>query len=229
MTHIFKAVDICYAVNNKVILKNINFFFQTGQIICFLGNNGSGKSSLLKICAGITQSNCGNIILNDKNISHLSDKQRANFVAWLPQNLSRPYNMSFSEFMELSKHSNKLKSLKLFDVDAFQKKDIATLSGGEWKRCQLARLWETSCPVLLLDEPDGDLDLKYKRGLIQLCKDYVQKNNAIIFVVTHDIVFAREVADTVCALSEGRLVWNSNSHEFWNSKVINKIFSTKVF
>ena len=229
MTHLFNATNLNFSEKETSILKNICFSFQAGQIICILGNNGSGKSTLLKVCAGILTPSSGVVTLNNEDIYSLKDEARAKLIGWQPQNINRPYNMSLLEFMDLTPSSHQQELLDLFEVSQFSNKNIDTLSGGEWKRGQLARLWQTNCKVMFLDEPDSDLDLRHKKKLVHYCKDYVQKNNAIMVIVTHDIVFAREVADKICALSDGYLVWNSNSTEFWKTKVINKIFSTKVY
>ncbi len=250
MDNFLNVSRLCFAEDNFTLLKNINFSITGGQIVCLLGNNGSGKSTLLRLCAGLLKPSYGDIFLNDLDIFKLQDEERAKLIAWLPQNLSRPYSMTQSEFMDLTQlpvsscmssrglptsspcltgGSNLEKFLELFEVERFKYKQISTLSGGEWKRTQLARLWQTNCRFMLLDEPDGDLDLRHKKKLSRLCKQYVHQNNTIMLIVTHDIVFAREVADKIFALADGHLVWNSHQSEFWNSKIINKIFTTKVF
>lgn len=225
----FNLANIYFNNNDTFFLKNINFSFKTGEIICILGNNGSGKSTFLKVCAGILKPSCGTVTLDRKNIHTLADEERAKLVAWQPQSLSTPYNMTLAEFMKLTPGYNCEELLKLFEIEKLKDKNISAFSGGEWKRSQLARLWQSNAKLVLLDEPDSDLDLRHKKKLVHFCKNYVQQNKAIMAIVTHDIVFAKEVADRVCALSEGYLVWNSRSDEFWNTKVINKIFSTKVF
>lgn len=227
-----EAKNIFFEVNKSLILSNINFVFAPREIVCLLGNNGSGKSTLLKLCAGILKPSSGEMRINKTNILQISNSKRSNIIGWQPQNLERPFHMSVSEFFALTPVGSRVQNPfphNYFQLDGLMFRDIATLSGGEWKRAQLTRLWQTQCPILLLDEPDSDLDLRHKKLLAFLCKKYVQENNATLVVATHDIVFAKEVATRVCAISQGRLVWDSGENEFWKSKVINKIFSTKVY
>ena len=75
-----------------------------------------------------------------------------------------------------------------------------------------------------MDEPDSDLDLKYKYLLIEYCKNYVKENKAILFLITHDLNFAKNIATKICALKEGLWVWDSNAMNFWDSKIINKLY-----
>jgi iron complex transport system ATP-binding protein len=225
----FVIENLSYTQEKNNILKSIHFSYETGDIVCGLGNNGSGKSTLLKIAAGLFKPSCGNVMLNGNNIFQISEANRASLIGWQPQNIERPFQMTLDEFMQLTPSPNQQKYLEQFEVDHLKSKNINTFSGGEWKRAQLARLWQTKAPLLLLDEPDSDLDLRHKKKLAQFCKDYVQENKAILLLVTHDIIFARAVATQIIALSHGSLVWNSKATDFWDTKVINKIYSTKVY
>ena len=229
MNYSFTCQNLSYAYKQNYILKNINFNFQPGQIVCLLGNNGSGKSTLLKICAGVLIAQSGRVCVNENNILDLSEDERTQLIGWQPQNITRPFHLDLIDFMEISNRIQNNSGNDLFEINSFLQKPISTLSGGEWKRGQLARLWQSNCKILLLDEPDSDLDLRHKKKLVQFCKKYAHENNAILLIATHDILFAQEVANQICALSQGYLVWNSSSEDFWRTKVINKIFSTRVF
>jgi iron complex transport system ATP-binding protein len=228
MSHLFSLNDVHYQKEGIHLLKNINVNFAEGEIVCLLGNNGSGKSTFLKLCAGLLNLNNGSVAYNNININTLSLEDRAKFIGWLPQVMMRPFNFSLSHFLRLSQNTPFEEHKDIFEVKHLKNKNINRLSGGEWKRGQLERLWHSYPKIMLLDEPDSDLDLRYKNKLIELCKDYAFKNKAIILVATHDIVFARELATRVCALSKGYLVWNSPQADFWHTQVIQKIFSAKV-
>lgn len=230
MNDILKFQSVFFSIQNTIILKNITANFQRGKIICLLGNNGTGKSTFLKLAAGILKPKIGLI--------EWSCYRRG----WLPQNLNRPYNLDVDDFLKLMplsincfhqealiKNFSDEEIYNLFEIHHLKKKKISNLSGGEWKRVQLARLWLAKSELMLLDEPDSDLDIRHKLKLIQICKKYVQQNNATLIITTHDIVFAREVANIICALCESYLMWDTQSKNFWDTKVINKIFSTKVF
>jgi ABC-type cobalamin/Fe3+-siderophores transport system ATPase subunit len=227
--------NLFYDTGDQAILKNINFQFQSGQIICILGNNGSGKSTLLKLCAGLLSPTSGDLLFQDQSLFHYSPQSRASLVSWQPQNLQRPYHLDLIDFIELQSVSD-LKFTRdfrtfqedYFEIGALLNKPISVLSGGEWKRGQLTRFLQLKSKVFLLDEPETDLDLRFKSKLISLCKQKVRENNAILVIVTHDIIFARAIATHICGMRDGYLVWNSSSEDFWKTKVINKIFSTKV-
>lgn len=230
----FVSCELSYTSLNypcSNILRNISFEFAMPGIICLLGNNGAGKSTLLKTCAGILEPDFGTLSFNQLNVHHMDEKQRAQKIGWLAQSLVRCEDLSVHEFMNLSSLSffEESELLNLFELSKLKQHDILNLSGGEWKRLQLARLWKEKPQILLLDEPDSDLDPYYKKKVVKLCKQYVKANNAIVLVSTHDIFFAREIATQICVMSNGLLVWNSEASEFWNSDVIRSVYGTNFF
>ncbi len=227
--NLLTAKNLFFTKNSQFILNDITFTMLPSEITCLLGSNGSGKSTMLKCVAGVEPLSFGTLSLNGELIQNFSDKKRAHLVGWLPQHLNRPYSMTVQEFLSVKHPHYFTAACDMFEVLPMRDKLIEDLSGGEWKRCQLAWLSQQNFKVILMDEPDSALDMRFKKTLIRFCKESVKKNNAIILVATHDIDFAREIATSVYALWEGRLVWKSPACDFWKSPVIDKIFSTKVF
>ncbi len=235
----FKVKTLFYLdYNRKTLLKDINFEFNEGEIICFLGNNGAGKSTLLKICAGVVEPSYGQVSINQEKISNINNLYRSRMISWLPQSFTRAENFNVEEFLLLERENN-IKFLQKsnnefsidfssllrdFDIASQAKKEIILLSGGEWKRVQLARIWQRKSKILILDEPDGDLDLKHKINLVEKCREYVVKNKAIIFLATHDLHFAKMIANRICALNNGVLTWNSEADIFWNLNILKKLY-----
>ena len=230
------AFNLAYEWNSsKIILRNVQFSYQEGDIICLLGNNGAGKSTLLKICAGILKPTLGSVaVIQNGKILAENDKI-IKTLAWLPQQLNRPEHFSVKEFLTLQdvhsirKHllvqeSFIFKVLNAFEIAHLYEAELKQLSGGEWKRVQLARIWLQEANIVFMDEPDSDLDLKYKYLLIEYCKNYVKENKAILFLITHDLNFAKNIATKICALKEGLWVWDSNAMNFLDSKIINKLY-----
>jgi len=208
------------------ILKNISFFWQSPQVVCLLGHNGSGKTSFLKACAGLVPLDQGKIQLNGVSCMEKNAAWRALKISWLAQNLSRCENFKTQDFLLLGASKNRplVFEKDVFDVQALLSQQITSLSGGEWKRVQLARIWQNKSKILLLDEPDSDLDPKQKKRLGFLCKQYVHENQAIVIVATHDILFARTFATTICLMHKGTLVWNSCAHSFWKTSLCEQFY-----
>lgn len=236
MTHsILTIQDLAFvALPHTPIFQSISCVFQSGDVVCILGNNGSGKSSFLKVCAGLWNPTYGRVTLNQVPIHALSLEERSQKIAWLPQMLERIEHFSGFDFMNLTSNTksserydwkNEIEQFELKDV---VKKDLTQLSGGEWKRLQLAKIWSHQAPFLLLDEPESHLDLRHKILLAKQCKTYAKETGGIVFIVTHEMGFAKEVAEYILAFQHGLLVWNSSAHEFWQSRASLKLFGVNV-
>jgi ABC-type cobalamin/Fe3+-siderophores transport system ATPase subunit len=238
---VIKANDLAYATNfSKILFRNVNFEYFGGDIICLLGNNGSGKSSLLKVCAGLLEATYGKLHIQYTHKIYSNHYTENNIMSWLPQQLGRPADFNVIEFLNLSGifiNKNKVlynknlidysSILRDFEVSHLEKRELIELSGGEWKRVQLARIWAKKARILFLDEPESDLDISHKLGLIERCKLYALQNNSIIFIATHDLLFAKEVANKICALSDALWVWNSEADVFWGANIIQKLFGVR--
>ncbi|APJ04997.1 ABC transporter ATP-binding protein [Silvanigrella aquatica] len=225
-----KAKHLAYALDSsKILFRNVCFEYKGGDIVCLLGHNGAGKSTLLKVCAGVLSPSNGNLVFYNNLLPY------QNGISWLPQQLSRPENFNVTEFLNLQPmaslniESGNLHILDDFGIHSLNEMELTELSGGEWKRVQLARIWSHKAKWLFLDEPESDLDWNYKEELIYNCKLYAQQNNAIIFMTTHDLYFAKKVANKICALSDGIWVWDSSADVFWNSKIIHKLYGVGIF
>jgi len=242
MTPIFlKSLDLAYAVKSgKILFRNVSFEFTGGDIICLLGNNGAGKSTLLKVCAGLLEPSYGQVSLLKSQDDLLKSHKNRKSISWLPQQLIRPENFNVIEFISLSDFLNRNTSylsnelsidydniLRDFDLMHLKNTELVDLSGGEWKRVQLARIWASKAKVLFLDEPESDLDARHKHDLIYKCKLYARENQSIIFITSHDLFFAREIANKICALSDGLWVWNSDSDFFWRSNILQKLYGIR--
>jgi ABC-type polar amino acid transport system ATPase subunit len=87
----------------------------------------------------------------------------------------------------------------------------------------LAKLYHDFPAILLLDEPESDLDLFHVHQLIKYCK-YMAAQNVCVVVATHDMGFARAIATHVCGIEKGQIVWNSKAEDFWDSYAFYKLF-----
>lgn len=206
---------------SHLVLKNVTAQTSVGQVCCVLGNNGAGKTTLLQLCAGLLRPRHGKVTVAEKNIFDFTEVQRAQLVAWLPQHLRRDADFSVLQFLALSqervriadgrlkfdKHyeSHLLNSLESFNVSHLAHCPLAQLSGGEWKRVQLAHVWARGAKHLILDEPSEGLDLSHTKLLAKHCKTYAKQGS--ILLTTHDFAFAFSIADKFIILEKGEVIW----------------------
>lgn len=188
---------INYSKNQKKILCNLGFSIGLGTCLAIKGKNGSGKSSLLKIIAGLaslnSSENSGEILWNRENISKIKDEfysdiQYLGHNNFLKKNLSVFDNLLFYASL---KNSEILlpAALRYFLLDEIIDQKVGKLSEGWQKRVMLAKLLCCPATIWLLDEPTVNLDAQGKELLFNLVNTRI-KENGIVIIATHDDLFS---------------------------------------
>lgn len=208
-----------YGENDNITkaLDNITFSAQDGEFIAIIGASGSGKSTLLHILGGIDKPSSGRIIVNGQDISNLSDRELAvyrrrtaslvfQFYNLIPilnvkENITLPIRLD-NKKVDDEKLEELIKILGLTDK---QNKLPNQLSGGEQQRVAIGRALMCETKILLADEPTGNLDSKNSIEIVKLIKEYNEKYNQTIILVTHDIEVAKQ-AGRIITLQDGKIV-----------------------
>lgn len=231
-----KIENISYSTKNDFRLKNISIEFEAGNIYSIIGHNGAGKSTFLKILSKIIKNYCGNILINTENFNNLNDGYFQKYFGVLLQELNRPENFDVYSFLELylntNEHSKKnnhekinlfINSLKEFSMENHLYKKITQLSGGEWKKIQICALFLTQKKILILDEPDGDLDISSQKKLSYLLKLKSHQKNTLTILATHNFDFIKRLESSTIVMEHGKIVHNCLYDEYEIKKIQNKI------
>jgi putative ABC transport system ATP-binding protein len=218
-------------VQRLEVLKGINLTLEKGELVALMGPSGCGKSTLLNIIGGLLDADSGSIKLNQFNygVNHPSKlvDLRRNGVGWIFQdyhlieNLSALDNVALS--LELSGMSSmqaekeariSLEKVGLGDRISFKPDE---LSGGQRQRVSIARAISGSRPVLLADEPTGNLDIQSGEDILVLFKELCSNSGISILMVTHDPILASK-ADRMLLLRDGTVA-ASDIKEAWGDEV----------
>ena len=198
------------------VLKGINMEVKAGELVSLMGPSGCGKSTLLNIIGGLLEADSGEITLDSFNYGTKSPNRvvdvRRNGVGWIFQDfhlvdrLDALDNVAFS--LELSGMSSSEAEGRA--MDALMRVGLADrmnfipdqLSGGQQQRVAVARAISGSRPLILADEPTGNLDVKSGQEVINLFKDLCASDGLSVLMVTHDPMLA-SMADRMLLLKEG--------------------------
>ena len=197
----FKNVTKSYQDGNKEIeaLKETNFKIGEGQFIAIIGPSGSGKSTFLTLAGGLQTPSKGQIIINGKDYTNLSEKERSklrfNDIGFVLQASNLVPFLTAKQQLELVDRINKQKRQKLQDqkslfkelgIDHLENKLPKDLSGGERQRLAIARALYNNPAIILADEPTASLDSDRAFEVVDLLSKECKEKNKSIIMVTHD-------------------------------------------
>jgi ABC-type Mn2+/Zn2+ transport system ATPase subunit len=194
---ILRADKLSYSYDDlDPILKDISFSLSRGESLGVLGPNGGGKSTLMKIIAGLLKASSGKIYFNGKEASAYEHGYPFHLFSYVPQSseLNATMPVKVNEFLDFSMSLYKIKNNKLIDellemVGISHKKNslLAKLSGGEKQRVLIARAMIHKPQILLLDEPTKGLDSKGQDQLLALIETIKKRDGTAVMIVDHNI------------------------------------------
>ena len=197
----FKNVTRSYQDGNKEIeaLKETNFKIEEGQFIAIIGPSGSGKSTFLTLAGGLQTPSKGQIIINGKDYTNLSEKERSklrfNDIGFVLQASNLVPFLTAKQQLELVDRINKKRKQTLQDqkslfkelgIDHLENKLPKDLSGGERQRLAIARALYNNPAIILADEPTASLDSDRAFEVVDLLSKECKEKNKSIIMVTHD-------------------------------------------
>ena len=208
---IFECKDVTLGYENKVFAKNLNFKIDQGDYLCVVGENGTGKSTLIKTLLGLIKPLNGEVIANvqgknHKGVGYLPQQTQAqkDFPAsvWevvLSGVLNNDHRCPFYNKKDKAEAEKNMEKLNILDL---KKRCYRELSGGQQQRVLLARALCATDSVLILDEPVTGLDPAASMELYETIKDLNKKENVTNIMVSHDIKNALNYATHILHLEQ---------------------------
>lgn len=202
--NILNIENISKIYGEKVIFDHASFGIQEGDKIGIIGINGTGKTTLLKMAAGLEEPDEGQII-----------KQNNLRIAYLPQNPQFPENATILSYIQDSEQQWKIESnlnkLGILEYDT----PIEYLSGGQRRKVALAKVLALDFDMLLLDEPTNHLDAE----MIAWLEEYLREFRGTVLMVTHDRYFLDRVTNRILEISHGQMYsYSANYSQFLEMK-----------
>ena len=208
----------------EAVLDNISLVISKGEFITLLGSSGCGKTTTLRIIAGLEQPDAGSVWLDGREVTGLEPNQRdvntvfQNYALFPHMNVAE--NIGYGlKLKKVPKNEIKKKvsqMLELVQLEGYEKRKPSELSGGQKQRVAIARALVNNPKVLLLDEPLGALDLQLRRAM-QIELKHLQKKLGITFIyITHDQEEAINMSDRIAVMKDGRIEQIGTQDEIYN-------------
>ncbi|KRM54282.1 ABC transporter ATP-binding protein [Lacticaseibacillus sharpeae] len=200
--------DIQKYYGDAHVLRNINFDIQPGEFVALVGQSGGGKSTLLRLIAGLEHATSGSIKQDGTEINRLNAHSRVMFqddrlLPWLTVSENLTFGATHSK--EQKEHVAKL--LARVELTDFADAYPNSLSGGQRQRVALARALMANPQLLLLDEPLGALDALTRRKMQDLIMDLWQERKMTTILVTHDVNEAVRLANRIFVVRDHQIAW----------------------
>lgn len=240
-----KEVAVGYRKDKEIhwVARDLSFSLHTGQLVCLLGPNGVGKSTLIKAIMGQKLPVAGQILFQGVPIQQLEAQRMARKVSVVLTDRISPGNLNVRQLVGLGRipFTNWLGNLseedeKVIDqaiistkIGDLKDKKVAELSDGQLQKVMIARALAQDGELMILDEPTAHLDLINRMEIMQLLRDIAHSRNKAILVVTHDLDIAVETADAFWLMPFGGRLINGTPEDMILSGDINQLLPEGKF
>ncbi len=197
-----KNVTYNYSNSNELVLSKVNQKFEIGKFYAIIGKSGAGKSTLLSLLAGLDKPQKGQILFKGNNIEKDGyNNHRKNNISLVFQNYNLIDYLTPIENVRLVNKNASETILFELGLDKSQiNRNVMKLSGGQQQRVAIARALVSEAPIILADEPTGNLDVDTAGEIIEILKKLAKERNKCVIVVTH----SKEVANSADIILELR-------------------------
>ena len=208
----------------EAVLDNISLEISKGEFITLLGSSGCGKTTTLRIIAGLEQPDAGSVWLDGREVTGLEPNQRdvntvfQNYALFPHMNVAENigYGLKLKKVPKSEIRKKVSQMLELVQLKGYEKRKPSELSGGQKQRVAIARALVNNPKVLLLDEPLGALDLQLRRAM-QIELKHLQKKLGITFIyITHDQEEAINMSDRIAVMRDGCIEQIGTPDEIYN-------------
>ena len=223
-------------------LCDVSVTIQRGSLTGLLGPNGCGKTTLLKLMAGVLRPHEGTIALNGRALDGISRRQLARQIAVVPQETHPAFDYSVLEMVLMGRHPHlgafRLEgpediaiahdSLSATGTSHLTRRPYMTLSGGEKQRVVIASALAQKPDVLLLDEPTASLDLAYQMEVASLLRRLNHDRGVSMVLATHDLNLAASVCDSLVLMRSGRVLAHGPTSEVLTADMIQRLYDVEA-
>ncbi|HWJ75186.1 MAG TPA: ABC transporter ATP-binding protein [Kaistia sp.] len=232
--------DLSVGYGRRTVLQNVDLVVEPGTVLALLGENGAGKSSLIKAIAGVVRPRTGSIAYAGTDLSRLDRRLRARVVSYVPQRGPDVYGLNVREAVLLGRnpyfgisptradHDAVDGALRRLGLGDLAERQVMDLSGGQAQRVLIARALAQQSDVLLLDEPTSALDLRYQVDVLRLIRDLTHEHRKVSLIAIHDLNLAARFCDAFVFVHQGRVSHRGGIETAYTAEAISEVYGLDV-
>jgi ABC-transporter ATP-binding protein len=228
--HKLEVKDLKKTIKKSEIIKGISLEVNSGEVVGLLGPNGAGKTTTFYMICGLISPTSGDVFLNDEKITNVPLHKRAHLgIGYLPQESSIFKELSVEENLllgaeilnqskeEISKRVNEM--LNMLNIEPIRLRKGVSLSGGERRRCEIARSLIIKPKFLLLDEPFAGVDPIAVSDIQSIVRD-LKKLGIGVLITDHNVRETLAICDRAYVIKDGSLLASGSASEVANNKLV---------
>ena len=238
----YKLREVGFRYDEPWIFRDFSLEISEGELLGLIGPNGSGKTSLLKVMAGLLSVQQGAVMLRGHNVAGMSPRAIAREVAIVPQESQILFPFTVGELVLMGRFVHQRGwgwesaedlrigewAMGLMDVAHAAHRTVQELSGGERQRVMIARALAQQSRILLLDEPTAFLDLKHQIDIYAILKALNRDRGATVILVSHDLNLASQYCDRLLLLHKGEIFADGTPEEVLTGEHLLEVYGCEV-
>jgi iron complex transport system ATP-binding protein len=238
---VLSASSLCFSYGEREVLHNVTITVEGGELLGLIGPNGAGKTTLLHLLSGYLEPSKGTVTLAGNPMPRLTRREIAQTIAVVPQSTETVFSQSVLQVVLMGRHpyagftsldsrqdltiaDEQLSRLGLSD---FAQRNYNQLSGGEQRLVLIARALAQQTPIILLDEPLAELDLKHQATILRLLKELTAEGKAIL-ASFHDLNAALHWCDTAILLANGHVAAAGRPDAVLLDTRLSEVYNTQI-
>lgn len=241
MNNVIEVKKLSAGYDKKIILDNVSFNVEKGEMVGIIGANGAGKSTLLKTMRGMLPKISGNVLVFAKDVETFSECDFAQHVAYLQQQVEVSFGYTSKELVLAGRYpylkwweSESTEDEKIAEmcmeytgVLEFADRPITQLSGGQKQRVLLAKVLAQKTPVLFLDEPTTGLDIVYQEEIFKFCQALCKAGKTVL-MVAHELNLAAKFCSRLLLIGDGKILADGVPLEVMDSDHLTRAYKVPV-
>ena len=230
-----------FSYGSKKVFGGVDFAARPGEVVCLIGPNGEGKTTLVRVLSGLERAGQGTVELDGVALTALASRERARRVGVLLEAPDTTFGFTVRELVVMGRYPHvgrrtfesdgdraaTRRAMELLDLEALAESPVFALSAGQRQRVGMARLVCQDPQVFLFDEPTSNLDPAHAERFVALCKDLAKQGKACVCVV-HDLDLAARLGDRVAILAGGLIAAEGAPDEVLTPAVILRFWGVET-
>ena len=236
----FSVKNLVQGYGNNIVLDNISFEVDSGEVVSILGPNGSGKSTLIKTICNILKPMSGSVLIDDVPINKIAKNDFAKKVAYVPQStITFGYNSVYDTVIagrrpyiqwSYSKKDVEMAAdaMRRLHIDHLHDQYLSDVSGGQKQRAHIARALVQDSEFFILDEPTSALDLKHQIETMTIMRDLTREENKTAIIAVHDLNLALNYSDRVIVLKDSKVYADGAPTDVITSDMLESVYNVRA-